>query len=134
MRDGMFYAPKGKPQPVVKSGEFKIAAIGLDHGHIYGMCNGLTEAGAEIKWVYDPDPAKVEQFRKSFPQAQAADSRSRCSRSRGTVSGQCHIPSGAVHWAWKLWAGKDYFVDKGPFTTLEQLEQARAKVKETGRK
>ena len=42
----MNYAPKGKPQPVVNAGEFTIAAVALDHGHIYGMCNGLTEAGA----------------------------------------------------------------------------------------
>ena len=54
-KDGMNYAPKGKPVPVVKPGEFAIAAVALDHGHIYGMCNGLTEAGAYIKWVYDPD-------------------------------------------------------------------------------
>ena len=40
--DGMNYAPKGKPKPVVGPGEFKIAAMHLDHGHIYGMCNGLT--------------------------------------------------------------------------------------------
>ena len=72
LRDGMTYAPKGRPQPVVKPGEFKVAAIGLDHGHIYGMCNGLTEAGAEVKWVYDPDPAKVAEFQKAFPGAQAA--------------------------------------------------------------
>jgi len=31
-------------------------------------------------------------------------------------------------------AGKDYFTDKTPFTTLEQLAAARAKVKETSRK
>ena len=31
-------------------------------------------------------------------------------------------------------AGKDYFTDKGPFTTLEQLAQARVKVEETKRK
>lgn len=31
-------------------------------------------------------------------------------------------------------AGKDYFTDKAPLTTLEQLEQAKAKVKATGRK
>ena len=36
-KDGMNYAPKGKPAPVVKNGEFSIAAIALDHGHIYGM-------------------------------------------------------------------------------------------------
>ena len=45
--------------PVVKEGEFQIAAAALDHGHIYGMCNGLIEAGATLKWVYDPDPKKV---------------------------------------------------------------------------
>lgn len=43
--NGMTYAPKGKPAPVVKSGEFVFAASALDHGHIHGMCNGLTEAG-----------------------------------------------------------------------------------------
>lgn len=55
--NGMTYAPKGKPAPVVKSGEFVFAASALDHGHIHGMCNGLTEAGAgTLKWVYDPRP------------------------------------------------------------------------------
>ena len=72
--DGMNYAPKGKPTPVVKPGEFVFAAVALDHGHIYGMCNGLTEAGATLKWVYDPDPKKVEAFVKSFPDVKVAKS------------------------------------------------------------
>ena len=61
-KDGMTYAPKGKPNPVVAEGEFAIAAGALDHGHIYGMCNGLVEAGATLKYVYDPDEKKVEGF------------------------------------------------------------------------
>ena len=73
-KDGMTYAAKGKPNPVVKPGEFVFSVIGLDHGHIYGMSNGLLDAGAAMKWVYDPDPAKVEAFRKQYPQAQAAAS------------------------------------------------------------
>ncbi|VFS70287.1 Uncharacterised protein [Kluyvera cryocrescens] len=52
--------------------EFVIAAAALDHGHIYGMCNGLIEAGATLKWVYDPDPAKVDKFVQQYPQAQIA--------------------------------------------------------------
>ena len=44
--DGMNYAPQGKPNPVVKPGEFQFAAAHLDHGHINGMVNALTEAGA----------------------------------------------------------------------------------------
>ena len=33
--DGMTYAPKGKPCPVVKPGEFLFSAAHLDHGHIF---------------------------------------------------------------------------------------------------
>ena len=53
MSDGMNYAPQGKPRPVVAPGEFAFAVIGLDHGHIYGQCNGLIEAGADLVAVYD---------------------------------------------------------------------------------
>ncbi|MEM8495004.1 MAG: gfo/Idh/MocA family oxidoreductase, partial [Planctomycetota bacterium] len=42
--DGMNYAPQGKPQPVVQPGEFPIAVAAMDHGHIHGQVNGLTEA------------------------------------------------------------------------------------------
>jgi predicted dehydrogenase len=134
--DGMNYAPKGKPNPVVGPGEFCFAAARIDHNHVYGMCNGLTEAGATLKWVYDPDPAKVAAFQAKFPQAQAARSvdeilgdpavklvaSSAVTSERGPFG--CRV----------MEAGKDYFSDKAPFTTLEQLEQARAVVARTGRK
>ena len=70
--DGMTYAPQGRAELVVAPGEVVFAAAALDHGHIYGMCNGLTEAGAELGWVYDPDPAKAEAFRKRFPGVRVA--------------------------------------------------------------
>jgi len=31
---GQNYAPTGRPEPVVKEGEFVFAASALDHGHI----------------------------------------------------------------------------------------------------
>lgn len=71
---GMTYAPKGKPNPVVKLGEFVFAAAHLDHGHIYGQCNGLIEAGAVLKWVFDPDPAKVSAFLATYPGVKVARS------------------------------------------------------------
>jgi len=134
--DGMNYAPKGKPHPVVKPGEFAFAAAHLDHGHINGMCNGLTEAGAELRWVYDPDPAKVAAFQKQFPQARAA-------RSLDEILDQPDIKLIAAAAIPNLRgplgcrvmeAGKDYFTDKTPFTTLDQLAAARATVARTGRK
>ncbi|KAA2301239.1 gfo/Idh/MocA family oxidoreductase, partial [Clostridioides difficile] len=50
-KDGMFYAPKSVTKEVVCGpGEFTIAAVALDHGHIYGMVGALLEAGATLKW------------------------------------------------------------------------------------
>ncbi len=134
--DGMTYAPKGKPQPVVKPGEFVFSAVRLDHGHIYGMCNGLTEAGATLKYVWDPDPKKVEAFLKTYPQAKAARSEEEALSDPDT-----HLIAGAAVTSERcalglraMDAGKDYFTDKAPFTTLAQLAAARKKTVETGKK
>lgn len=135
-KDGMNYAPTGKPQPVVKPGEFVFAAAALDHGHIYGMSNGLIDAGATLKWVYDPDPHKVDLFLQQYPQAQVADSLETIlnDASVNLVAGAA-IPSERCPLGLKVMdAGKDYFTDKAPLTTLEQLEDAKAMVAKTGRK
>jgi predicted dehydrogenase len=134
--DGMNYAPKGKPSPVVGSGEFIIAAMALDHGHIYGMCNGLTEAGAQIKWVYDPDPAKVEAFRKVFPSASAADSEEQILQDPAVqLVAAAAVPSERAALGLRVMEhGKDYFTDKCPFTTLDQLRQVKAMTDKTGLK
>lgn len=135
-KDGMNYAPTGKAAPVCGKGEFRIAAVHLDHGHIYGQCNGLVEAGAEIKWVFDPDPAKVQAFMAKYPGTRAARSldevlddpevrlvaAAAVTNVRGALG--CRV----------LRAGKDYFTDKAPFTTLDQLADARRAVAETGRR
>lgn len=136
IKDGMNYAPVGKPQPVVAPGEFIIAAAALDHGHIYGMCNGLIEAGATLKWVFDPDTAKVAKFVEQYPQVKVADSLETIltDTSVQLVAGAA-VPSERCPLGLKVMdAGKDYFTDKAPLTTLAQLEQAKRKVQETGRK
>jgi predicted dehydrogenase len=134
--EGMNYAPKGKPNPVVKKGEFTIAAIGLDHGHINGQCNGLIEAGAELKWVYDPDPEKVKRFIERFPQAKAArteaevldDPEVKLVAGASVTSDRCALGLRVMT------AGKDYFTDKAPLTSLEQLNEAKAMVEKTKKK
>ena len=134
--DGMNYAPEGRPQPVVKPGEFVFSAAHIDHGHIYGMCNGLTEVGGTLKYVYDPDPKKVEAFLKTYPQAKPArsldevleDSETRLVCSSNVTSERGPLGVKAMR------AGKDYFSDKAPFTTLGQLDDAKRAAAETGRK
>lgn len=134
--DGMNYAPVGKPSPVVQPGEFIFAAAALDHGHIYGQCQGLTEAGGECRFVYDPDPTKVEKFREKFPQAAPVRSLEEIfDQPTVRLVASAAIPSERGPLGCRvLQAGRDYFTDKAPFTTLAQLEQAREVVKQTGRK
>ena len=134
--DGMNYAPKGMPAPVVKPGEFVFAAAHLDHGHIIGMCSALIDAGATLKYVYDPDSAKAEAFCKQFPGSRPArsedeillDPEVKLVAGAAITSERCALGMRVMD------AGKDYFTDKAPLTTLGQLEQAKAKVQQTGRK
>lgn len=135
-KEGMNYAPKGVPAPVVKSGEFVFAALSLDHGHIYGMCNGLVEAGGTLKWVYDPDEKKVEKFIKAFPQAKAALSEQEIlSNPEVKLVASAAVTSMRGDLGVRVMeAGKDYFTDKAPFTTLEQLNRAKKTVDKTGKK
>lgn len=134
--DGMNYAPRGKPSPVVKPGEFVFAAAFLEHGHIYGQCNGLNEAGGLLKWVYDPDAAKVTAFRKAYPQVQVARSFDEILADPDVhLVAAAAVPCDRGPIGLKVMAaGKDYFTDKTPFTTLDQLAAARAAVAATGRK
>ena len=134
--DGMNYAPQGKPDPVVEQGEFRFAAAALDHGHIYGQCNGLLEAGAELAWVYDPDPNKVAAFKNQHPDVPVADSIDQILEDDSIhMVAAAAIPCDRGPLGVRVMnAGKDYFTDKTPFTTLDQLADARATAETTGKK
>lgn len=134
--DGMTHAPVGKPSPVCKPGEFVIAAVHLDHGHIYGQCNGLVEAGAVIKWVFDPVPERVAAFIQKFPGARPARSLEEILEDPEVrLVAAAAVPNERGPLGCRIMeAGKDYFTDKTPFTTLEQLAQARRICDATGRK
>jgi predicted dehydrogenase len=133
---GMDYAPKGKPAPACQEGEFVFAAMGLDHGHINGMCYGLTEAGAQLKWVYDGDAGRAAALAKEFPGARVA-----ASEAEVLEDPQVQLVAGAAVPAERAALGlkvmrhsKDYFTDKPPMTTLAQLDEAKRAVLETGQK
>ncbi len=136
MSDGMTYAPQGKPAPVVAPGDFVFAAAHLDHGHIYGMCGGLLEAGATLRWVYDLDPAKVEAFQERYPEVRVARSLDEIlSDPEVRLVAAAAVPNARGPLGLRVMAAeKDYFTDKGPFTTVKQLDDARRAVSETGQK
>ncbi len=132
----MRYAPKGKPRPVVAKGEFPFAALRLEHGHIYGMCNGLIEAGAQLRYVHDTDPDKVAEFCKTFPDARVAASEDAILQDKEIrLVAAAAIPSDRGPLGCRVMEhGKDYFTDKTPFTSLQQLQDAKRTVRATQRK
>jgi predicted dehydrogenase len=125
-----------RPGPVVKPGEFVFAAVHFDHSHIDGMAKSLIDAGATLKSIYEPDAKKVAAWTKRYPNVKVAKSlqevlddpevklvaAAAVTSERGPLG--CKV----------MESGKDYFTDKAPFTTLAQLDQARAVVKKTGKK
>lgn len=114
----------------------RFAAVGFDHGHIYGQTECLLEAGAELVWVWDENPEQLAAFLKRFPQGKPAR----------TLQEILHDPqidlivSAAIPdqraplGVQAMRHGKDYFSDKPAFATLEQLAEVRQVQAETGRK
>jgi predicted dehydrogenase len=134
--DGMNYAPTGKADPVCKRGDFRFAAVGLDHGHIYGMCNGLIEAGAELAAVHDPDPAKVAAFCEKYPGVKTARSADEVLEDPSVqLIASAAVPCERAPLGVRaMQRGKDYFADKPPLTSLDQLATVKRTIAETGRK
>ena len=135
-KDGMNYAPTAaKPQPVVTPGEFKFAAAYFDHGHLYGQINGLTEAGGELVMIFDTNPERLEELKQKFPSATVAKSFDEVLESDVQMVAAAAIPNlrGPIG-CQVMKAGKDYFTDKCPFTSPDQLEEAQKVVEATGQK
>ena len=134
--DGANYAPAAMPKPVVGPGEFVFAAMHLDHGHIVGMTEGLIGGGGTLKWVYDPQPERAAAFAEKFPQVTVATSEEQV-----LEDPEIHMVAAAAVPADRaplgirvMETGKDYFTDKTPLTTLEQLAAAREATARTGQK
>lgn len=134
--DGANYAPAAMPKPVVGPGEFVFAAMHLDHRHIVGMTEGLIGGGGTLKWVYDPQPERAAAFAEKFPQVTVATSEEQV-----LEDPEIHMVAAAAVPADRaplgirvMETGKDYFTDKTPLTTLEQLAAAREATARTGQK
>ena len=132
----MDYAPQGKPNPVCQPGDFLFAATALEHGHIYGQVQGLVEAGGQLKWIYDDDVVRAQKLQGKYPTARLASSLNEVlDDAEIRMVAAAAVPSERCGLGLKVMdAGKDYFTDKTPFTTLEQLAVAKLAVMETKRR
>lgn len=116
----------------------RVAAIGLDHAHIFGMAHAVVAAGAELACYYPPpggDDGLAAIFARAHPDARAvADS--------GEILGDESIQlvlCAAVNadrarvGLEVMRHGKDFMTDKPGVTTLEQLADVRRVQADTGR-
>ena len=126
-------------EPVAQKKEMPqiaLGVIGLAHGHIYEMCKGLIQAGARLAYVYDPEETHIAEFCRQFPQAQVCASEAELLQKPDiSLIASAAVPAlRAGIGICAMEAGKDYFVDKAPMTTLEQVQAVRETCRKTGKK
>ena len=131
-----FLAPDPKPTKVVKPGEFQFAVAALAHDHIYGMCEALIEAGATLTHLFDTDETKIAKFLKRFPDVQVVEHLETLLENDALqLIAAAAIPNERAALGIRVMqASKDYFTDKTPFTTLEQLRELKKVTAQTSRK
>lgn len=113
----------------------RIAAIGLQHNHIYDQVSVLLGAGAELVWCFDRDHERLDEFARRFPQAKRARDVDEILQDTGIhLVASAAIPSERGPLGIRVMQhGKDYLSDKPGFVSLAQLEEARRVQAETGR-
>jgi predicted dehydrogenase len=113
----------------------RFAAIGLNHGHIYGQTDIMLSAGAELVSFYAPEPELASTYSARYPQAAIATSEQEILEDESIqLVISAGIPCDRAPLGIRVMRhGKDYMSDKPGFTSLEQLAQARRVQTETGR-
>ena len=115
---------------------YRFGVTGLNHGHIWGMCSGLLNAGAKMTHIYEPDEKLLADFLKKYPSVTVCESLDELLAvpeleliATAAIPGdRAGIEIAAMR------AGKDVFADKAPLITLEQLAEVKAVSKETGKR
>ncbi|WP_129668393.1 Gfo/Idh/MocA family protein [Phytoactinopolyspora endophytica] len=114
----------------------RFAVVGVDHGHIDGMVQGLRSAGAECVGAFGgDDDRRCAAFAEAFPDMPTVDDpRKLYADASIDVIATAAVPADRAGIAIEaMRAGKDVLVDKPAATTLEQIAELRATVSQTGR-
>jgi predicted dehydrogenase len=122
--------PKTRPAPRIR-----FAAIGLNHGHIYGQTEAVLRAGGELVSFYAKEPELAAEYGKRFPSAKLARSEQEILDDGGIqLVVSAGIPNERAPLGMRVMRhGKDYMSDKPGMTTLEQLADVRKVQAETKR-
>ena len=113
-----------------------LAILGIDHGHIFDMLDEMIKEGCNCNHFWtEGSPLTLNEFNKKYPNIKRVENKneilkdnkidmiliSSIPKDRATLSIEA------------LKSGKDVMVDKPGCTTLNQLENLKRTVKETGK-
>ena len=120
---------------MTSSPRFAFAAIGINHGHIYGQTRVMLDAGCTLKSFYAPEDDLAAAYAEAFPQAKRVgderaileDDEVRLVIGAGILADRAPMAVRAMR------HGKDVMLDKPGATTLGQLAELRKTQAETGR-
>lgn len=116
--------------------QFRFAALGLDHRHIFGMSQGMIDAGCELAGYWTKgNPEPLSGFEKRFPDAARITELDRIlNDSTIPLVLIASAPADRAELAIKAMRhGKDVMVDKPGCITLDELAEIKAAAVETGR-
>jgi predicted dehydrogenase len=113
----------------------RVAAIGLNHPHIYGMTRAVVNAGAELVASYAEEDDLAAAYQKACPQVQRVADRRQILEDRSVdLVVSAIVPDVRAAIAIEVMRhGKDVMVDKPGVITLEQLADVRRVQAESGR-
>ena len=114
----------------------KLGVIGIDHGHIFDMLDEMLKEGCICEsWWTDGSPLTLEEFNKKYPNIKRVDDKLKILEDQSIdmilISS---IPKDRASLAIQAMdAGKDVMVDKPGCTTINQLNELKECVKQTGK-
>jgi predicted dehydrogenase len=114
-------------EPASRPARIRFAAIGLNHGHIYGQTEAVIRGGGELLSFYAKEPDLAAAYAKRFPQAKLVrGEREILEDPKVQLVVSASIPNERAPLGIEVMRhGKDFMADKPGITTLEQLAEVR---------
>lgn len=115
--------------------KIKFSAVGINHGHIYGMTKAVRRGGGELVSFYAKEDDLAANYSKAFPQAKRMNSEKEILEDESIhLILSSAIPVERAKIAIRAMKhGKDAMVDKPGITTLELLKEVKEVQAETNR-
>lgn len=114
-------------EPRARAPRIRFAAIGMNHGHIYGQVGTVIRGGGELVSFFAKEPDLAAAFSKRHPEAKLVRSEREILEDPSIqLVVSASIPNERAPLGVEVMRhGKDFMVDKPGVTTLEQLAEVR---------